>query len=446
MSALKNEKPGLKARCAGISLLQGVTLDRQPLDQLLETNAEFRELEGRDRSFAHALVAASLRHGGEIKSVLGKFLAKPLPRSSGMAVDILTIAAAQLLFMGVSPHAAIDLSVDLAKQDKKAQHFSGLINAVLRKVSADGKSALEKLDGPRLNTPDWLWEQWVSAYGEKTAHDIAASHLSEAALDISVKANAEHWATQLEGELLPTGTIRLRTADRSLQDLPGFNTGDWWVQDAASALPAKLFGDIKGQSVLDLCAAPGGKTAQLASAGAVVTAVDDSVSRLSRLKENLARLRLQATTLLVDMLSLPTDALYDNVLLDAPCSATGTIRRHPDLVYLKTSRQLDNLVGLQQKMLEHAASLVKPGGKLVYCTCSLSPLEGERQVFRFLRAHENFVLSPITPQDLAQQEQFITPAGLMRCLPSMATGGSSGLDGFFAARLNRLTHRPLVLR
>ncbi len=439
MSALKNEKPGLKARRAGISLLQGVTLDQQPLDQLLETKIEFRELEGRDRSFAHALVASSLRHGGEIKTILGKFLSKPLPRSSGMAVDILTIAAAQLLFMDVSPHATIDLSVDLAKQDKKAQHFSGLINAVLRKVSTDGKSALEKLDGPRLNTPDWLWEQWVSAYDEKTAREVATAHLIEAPLDISVKSNAEHWAAQLEGEVLPTGTIRLRSTDKNLQDLPGFSAGEWWVQDAASALPAKLLGDIRGQSVLDLCAAPGGKTAQLASAGAVVTAIDDSVSRMSRLRENLARLKLPVTTLLADVLSLQTDTLYDNVLLDAPCSATGTIRRHPDLIYLKTPQQIGRLAGLQQKMLEHAASLVKPGGNLVYCTCSLSPLEGERQVFKFLRAHENFVLSPISPEDLARQEQFITPAGLMRCLPSMAIGSSSGLDGFFAARLVRLS-------
>jgi 16S rRNA (cytosine967-C5)-methyltransferase len=434
-----SEKPGLQARRAAISLLQGVTLDQQPLDQLLETNAEFRELEGRDRSFAHALVASSLRHGGEIKTVLGKFLAKPLPRSSGMAVDILTIATAQLLFMEISPHAAIDLSVDLAKQDKKAQHFSGLINAVLRKISTNGKQALENLDGPRLNTPDWLWEQWVAAYDEKTARAIAAAHLIEAPLDISVKDRPEYWAQLLEGELLPTGTIRLRSTDKNLQDLPGFSTGEWWVQDAASALPVKLLGDIKRQTVLDLCAAPGGKTAQLAAAGANVTAVDDSISRMNRLRENLARLKLQATMLLADVVSLPADTLYDNVLLDAPCSATGTIRRHPDLIYLKTPQQLGNLAGLQQKMLEHAASLVRPGGKLVYCTCSLSPLEGERQVFKFLRAHENFALSPITPKDLAQQGQFITPAGLMRCLPSMAIGNSSGLDGFFAARLDRLS-------
>ena len=229
MSAAKHEKPGLLARRAAISLLQGVTLDQQPLDQLLETNAEFRVLEGRDRSFAHALVASSLRHGGEIKTVLGKFLAKPLPRSSGMAVDILTIAAAQLLFMDVSAHAAIDLSVDLAKQDKKAQHFSGLINAVLRKVSTDGKAALKNLDGARLNTPDWLWEQWVAAYGEEAARDIAASHLNEAPLDISVKDRPEHWAEQLKGELLPTGTIRLTSGDSNLQELPGFSEGEWWV-------------------------------------------------------------------------------------------------------------------------------------------------------------------------------------------------------------------------
>jgi 16S rRNA (cytosine967-C5)-methyltransferase len=437
VSAAKHEKPGLRARRAAISLLQGVTLDQQPLDQLLETNVEFRLLEGRDRSFAHALVASSFRHGGEIKTVLGKFLTKPLPRSSGMAVDILTIAATQLLFMEVSPHAAIDLSVDLAKQDKKAQHFSGLINAVLRKVSTDGKAALKNLDGARLNTPDWLWEQWVAAYGEEAARDIAASHLNEAPLDISVKDRPEYWAEQLQGELLPTGTIRLGSGDSNLQELPGFSEGEWWVQDAASALPAKLLGDIAGKSVLDLCAAPGGKTAQLASAGAIVTAVDNSITRMNRLRENLARLKLQVKTLLADVLSLPTDTLYDNVLLDAPCSATGTIRRHPDLVYLKSPQQLAGLVGLQQKMLVHAARLVKPGGMLIYCTCSLSPLEGERQVFSFLRAHEDFVLSAIVPDELAQQAQFITPAGLMRCLPPMAIGKGSGLDGFFAARLER---------
>jgi 16S rRNA (cytosine967-C5)-methyltransferase len=326
----------------------------------------------------------------------------------------------------------------LAKQDKKAQHFSGLINAVLRKVAIDGKAALEGFDGPRLNTPDWLWEQWGAAYGEQAAHDIAASHLDEAPLDISVKARPEYWAEELKGELLPTGTIRLRSGDSNLQELPGFAAGEWWVQDAASALPAKLLGDIRGQSVLDLCAAPGGKTAQLASAGAVVTAVDDSLTRMNRMRENLTRLKLPATTLLADVLSLPTDALYDNVLLDAPCSATGTIRRHPDLVYLKSPQQLAGLASLQQKMLAHAARLVEPGGKLVYCTCSLSALEGERQVFNFLRAHGDFVLSSITSGDLAQQTQFITPAGLMRCLPSMAIGNSSGLDGFFAARLVKL--------
>ena len=204
-----------------------------------------------------------------------------------------------------------------------------------------------------------------------------------------------HWAEQLQGELLPTGSIRLQSSDSNLQELPGFSEGEWWVQDAASALPAKLLGNVAGKSVLDLCAAPGGKTAQLAAAGAVVTAVDDSLTRMNRLRDNLARLRLPVTMLLADVLSLPADTLYDNILLDAPCSATGTIRRHPDLVYLKSPQQLAGLVSLQQKMLAHAARLVKPGGKLVYCTCSLSPLEGERQVFNFLRSHEDFVLSTI---------------------------------------------------
>jgi 16S rRNA (cytosine967-C5)-methyltransferase len=434
----KDGKPGLKARRAAISLLQGVTLDQRPLDQLLETDPEFGALEGRDRSFAHALAATSLRHGGEINAILAQFLAKPLPRASGMAIDILSTAVAQVLFMEIGAHAAIDLAVDLAKQDKKAQHFSGLINAVLRKVSGEGKISLATLNGPKLNTPDWLWQQWVSAYGEKVAQEIAAAHLVEAPLDISVKDRPGHWASVLDGELLPTGSIRLSLGEKSLTGLPGFKEGEWWVQDAASALPVKLLGDIKGRAVLDLCAAPGGKTAQLVAQGAVVTAVDDSVPRMNRMRENLRRLGFNAAMILSDVLAMPTGTLYDAVLLDAPCSATGTIRRHPDLMYLKSSDQLNALVDLQQKMLTHAALSVKPGGQLVYGTCSLSPLEGERQVFKFLRAHSDFVLDPILPSELGGQSQFVTQAGLMRCLPSMKIGANSGLDGFFAARLRRL--------
>jgi 16S rRNA (cytosine967-C5)-methyltransferase len=433
----RQEKPGLAARRAAISLLQGVTLDQHPLDQLLETDAEFKTLEGRDRAFAHALTASALRHGGEITAVLAKFLTKPLPRSSGMAVDILTIGVAQLLFMDTSPHAAIDLCVDLAKQDKKAQHFSGLMNAVLRKISTEGKALLTTLDAPKLNTPDWLWEQWVAAYGEEVTRNIAAAHLIEAPLDISVKDRPEHWAAQLGGELLPTGSIRLASPNGPLTEMPGFTTGDWWVQDAASALPVKLLGHISGHTVLDLCAAPGGKTAQLVAAGAQVTSVDDSMTRVNRMRENLTRLGLKTATILGDVLSLPTDTRYDAVLLDAPCSATGTIRRHPDLPYLKTAKQVASLAELQSKMLDHAANLVKPGGRLVYCTCSLSPLEGERQIFKFLRAHGDFELVPISPTELGRQSQLITPAGIMRCLPSMDIGQSSGLDGFFAARLRK---------
>jgi 16S rRNA (cytosine967-C5)-methyltransferase len=241
----------------------------------------------------------------------------------------------------------------------------------------------------------------------------------------------------LGGELLPTGSIRLKDGENTLAELPGFSEGEWWVQDAASALPVKLMGNVAGKTVLDLCAAPGGKTAQLAAAGAIVTSVDDSVSRLNRMRENLGRLNLKVDVILADVLSLPAQPLYDFILLDAPCSATGTIRRHPDLIYLKTAQQLNSLAELQEKMLAHAAGLLKPGGQLVFCTCSLSPVEGERQVFKFLRTHEDFVLSPILPAELGGESQFVTPAGILRCLPSMKIGQSEGLDGFFAARLYR---------
>ena len=431
------EKPGLAARRAAIGLVLGVTLDQLPLDQLLETHPDFVVLTGRDRAFAHALAATCLRHAGEIAAILGKFLSKPLPKSSGMAVDILTIGVAQLLFMNTGPHATLDLCVDLAKQDRKAQHFSGLINAVLRKVSTEGKNVLGHLDGPRLNTPEWLWNQWISAYGSDLAEAIAVAHTREAPLDISVKENPQEWAARLGGECLPTGTVRLGSHEGPLSELPGFSTGEWWVQDAASALPVGLMGNIAGMTVLDLCAAPGGKTAQLASRGALVTAVDDSVSRTNRMRENLSRLRLNVDMVLADVLSLPMTLQYDHVLLDAPCSATGTIRRHPDLPFLKTPKQLASLVELQGKMLDHAAGLVKPVGQLIYCTCSLSPLEGERQIFKFLRAHGDFELVPILPAEAGGQNQFITAAGLLRCLPSMMIGNATGLDGFFAARLRK---------
>jgi 16S rRNA (cytosine967-C5)-methyltransferase len=419
------DKQGLAARRVAAGLIDGVIRERRAIDESFGAG-----LEPRDRAFALALASATLRHRGQLEAAVGAFLNKPLPKSSGAAAAILLTAAAQLLVLATPAHAAIDMAVSLAREDRNATHFSGLINAVLRKVGEGGRAAFD--GAGHANTPPWLMSRWTHAYGKAAARDIAAAHLAEPALDLSVRADAARWAAELGGELLPGGSVRLREAGR-IEELAGFKEGAWWVQDAAAAIPARLLGDVRGKRVLDLCAAPGGKTAQLAAAGADVVAVDDSLQRLERLQENLRRLKLAAQTRLADVFSL-SDEQYDAVLLDAPCSATGTIRRHPELPWLKTEKQIADLVKLQRRMLAHAMTLVKPGGLLAYCVCSLEPEEGPGQ---FETPFDGFAREPVTAEDVAGQAEFITAWGDLRTLPSMGIGGSAGVDGFFAARLRR---------
>jgi 16S rRNA (cytosine967-C5)-methyltransferase len=346
---------------------------------------------------------------------------------------ILLLGTTQLLYLETPAHAAIDLAVTLAREDNEARHFASLINAVLRRL-ADAKP----VGRPRLNAPDWLWRRWVNAYGESTAETIARAHVMEPALDLSVKSAPEDWARMLGASVMPTGTLRLSDRSGAIETLAGFAEGAWWVQDAAAALPVRFLGDVAGKTALDLCAAPGGKTAQLASRGASVTAVDQSASRMARMRQNLDRLELQAELHVADVLAFPADRLFDAVLLDAPCSATGTIRRHPELPFIKSEKQLAGLVELQQRLLAHSAKFVAPGGTLVFCTCSLEPEEGEEQVETFLERHSVFRRAPLTPVDVGGQTQFVTPRGDLRTLPSMNIGTDQGLDGFFACRLVQL--------
>ena len=282
-----------------------------------------------------------------------------------------------------------------------------------------------------------MWTRLAKTYGSDTAHAIAAAHMVEPPLDLTVPKDADLWASRLGGEVLATGSVRLTGAQGAVERLAGFDAGAWWVQDAAAALPAQLLGPLAGSTVLDLCAAPGGKTLQLASAGASVTAVDISAQRLERVHDNLRRSGLAAHIIAADVLSFEPGGDYHAVLLDAPCSATGTIRRHPDLPYVKTARQAGHLVPLQARMLAKAAALVRPGGRLVYCTCSLEPAEGERQIAAFLAAHPHFAALPIAAGECGIEAAMIDAEGNLRTLPSMSIGASQGLDGFFAARLTR---------
>lgn len=411
-------------------------LDRKlTVEDAISGSRDAQALEPRDRALLASLLLTAFRHGGEIDTILARLVDRPLPRKSGTTREILVLGVAQLLFLGMAPHAVIDLAVRSAKADRNALHFSGLVNAVLRKVANGGSVLREGIDAPRVNTPGWLWSRWVKAYGEDGARAIATANAERPGLDISFKSDAAPWVSALEGELLPNGQLRLAPGHRPVPELPGFNEGAWWIQDAAASIPARLLGDVRGRSVLDLCAAPGGKTLQLAASGADVTAVDLSEARLRRVAENLRRTGLAARIMAVDVFNADLAGEWDAVLLDAPCSATGTIRRHPELPYLKDESQIRELAGLQRRMLRRAAQLVKPGGMLVYCTCSLEPEEGETRVRGFLADMPDFQIVPAQGDWLP--EGSVRPEGWVRTLPSMRYGGSTGLDGFFAAAMRR---------
>jgi 16S rRNA (cytosine967-C5)-methyltransferase len=307
---------------------------------------------------------------------------------------------------------------------------------VLRRLARERDAILADADALEVDTPDWLAARWRAAYGD-AAPAIAEAHRRGGAVDLTVREDPAGWAERLGATLLATGTLRLN--DRSaIRELPGYVEGAWWVQDAAAALPARLLDARPGERVADLCAAPGGKTAQLASAGATVLAVDRSRHRLKRLAENMARLRLAVETKVADALTLEAEP-FDAVLLDAPCSATGTIRRHPDVPWTKHEADLAKLVDLQARLLDKAAALTRLGGRLVYCTCSLEPEEGERQVESFLARNPAFAPVPVRADEVPGLEEAITLNGDVRTLPHQGgvALGASGLDGFFIARFSR---------
>ena len=434
------EVPGLAARRIAADILDGVLRRRIALDeQFSGKNAHpgLPALAERDRALARRLTATVLRRLGTLRHLVGGFLEKGFPADAPRAETILLLGAAQILWLEVPDHAAVDLSVRLAQADRRAGRYAGLVNAVLRRVAQQGATA--SFDDISRDTPEWLLKRWTGIYGSDTARAIAAANGHEPALDLTVKQDTESWAERLRGRVIPTGTVRT-LAHGAISLLPGFSEGAWWVQDAAAALPVRLFGDLRGMNVADLCAAPGGKTAQLAFAGANVTAVDRSPARINRLRENLARLSLDAETVAADALEWDGGP-FDAVLVDAPCSSTGTIRRHPDVPWLKSEADVSVLTSLQQRLLDRAVGLLKPGATLVYCVCSLEPEEGENQITALLARDPRVARKPITPQDVFDRAEFVTPAGDLRTLPLHLVDPDprwGGLDGFYATRLTRI--------
>jgi 16S rRNA (cytosine967-C5)-methyltransferase len=439
---LRDPQVGLPARRAAVEVLSAVLQKRQALDDVLGRSLDggtLFDLPARDRALARAIVGTSLRRKGQLDHVLNAFLERGMPAKSGTLYPILLSAAAQLVFLKMPPHAVIDLAVRLAQYDPRAMRYDKLANAVLRRVAREGEALASAVDPSQVNTPDWLWSRWVKYWGEERAHKIGAAHLIEPPLDLTVRSEPELWAERLSGRVLPTGGVRLLPKGR-IDALPGFKEAAWFVQDVAASLPAHLLGNIRGKRVADLCAAPGGKTAQLALAGASVVAVDNSKTRLKLLAENLARLGLKAELVQADAATWNPGETFDAVLLDAPCSSTGAIRRHPDIPYIKSEKDIAELTPLQARLLDNAAKLVKPGGRLVYSTCSLEPEEGEAQIAAFLVRHEDFSLDFVGSDEVFGEAAWVEPSGVLRTFPyglSLDSPEWSGMDGFFATRLIR---------
>ncbi|AQZ51624.1 Ribosomal RNA small subunit methyltransferase B [Martelella mediterranea DSM 17316] len=435
-----NDKPGYAARAAASKILAAVVDRKTPLDGMIDTehgNPAYRALGPADRALTRALVLTTLRHKPMIDQAIASLLDRPLPGGARALSHVLAIAAAQILYLDVPDHSAVDIAVEQANADPRNKRFSGLVNAVLRGMTRRKAKILDELESVSP-IPDWFAERLTAVYGADTAHAIGRAQLQPPTIDISVKSDPEGWAARLGGTVLfSTGTIRLDAPSGAVSDMDGFAEGEWWVQDAAAAIPATLFGDLTGQRVIDLCAAPGGKTAQLVMQGGQVTALERSKSRLRRLEQNLARLQLSAETIAADMMEYQPEVPFDAALLDAPCSSTGTARRHPDVFWTKDFSDIEKLAEVQYAMARRALDLVRPGGIVIFSNCSLDPLEGETVVERLLAdgaPAERAAFPAGRPDTLAP---FFDANGAIRTTPAAQLDGKTGLDGFYAVALRR---------
>jgi len=425
---------GLKTRSAALELLTQGLSDRGGFDSAM-ARPPYSTLEGRERTYARALASTVFRRLGLIDVALDARLKRPPPEE---VRNILRLGAAQLLFRDTADFAAVSTSVELARISRHGRAFTGLVNAVLRGLARDGLPAAS----PEANLPSWLYARWRAAYGEAAALAIAESVTAEPPTDLSLKTGdtgawtAGALAQALPAEILPGGS--LRTARRGeISEWPGFDEGGWWVQDAGAAAAARLLAPTPGETVLDLCAAPGGKTLQLAASGARVTALDRSATRLGRLSQNLARTGLEAEVVVADAAAWDDPRQFDAVLLDAPCSATGTFRRHPEVLWLAKPADIAKLADVQTRLLATAADRVRPGGRLIYCVCSLEPEEGEAQIDAFLRKRQDFQAAKADPADIGlPAEAAVMDGRAMRVLPSQWRE-HGGIDGFFICRLDR---------
>ncbi|MEK1892497.1 MAG: RsmB/NOP family class I SAM-dependent RNA methyltransferase [Rhizobium sp.] len=436
-------KPGLQVRAAAAKILAAVVDRKLPLDGALDNehgNPAYKALNEGDRALVRAILNATLRHLPRIDAAISRLLESPLPEGARALHHVLAIAAAQILYLDVPDHAAVDLAVEQSHQDPRNRRFAKLVNAVLRRLGREKEEVLAKINAIPV-MPDWFLQRLEKAYGKEKAQSISQSQLEPAAIDLTVKADAQGWAERLGGFALPTGGVRLAAFEGSIPSLEGFAEGAWWVQDAAASIPAQLFGDLTGKRVADLCAAPGGKTAQLVFAGGDVTAVEQSENRIKRLRANLDRLGLSAETVASDLTKYEPAELFDAILLDAPCSSTGTTRRHPDVLWAKGPADIAKLAVLQERLLRHALTLLKPGGTIVFSNCSLDPAEGEEVAARVLSDTPMVERVAIDAKRWPGLESAISPLGEFRTTPDMLevpSGFAGGLDGFYAVVMRRV--------
>lgn len=432
MAHNKPDPAGLKLRLVAAQRLKNVLAGDNfvPL-----TAAEL--VDGRDRALANRLITTALRRQGQLNFIIHTLLDKGMPGKSGSFEAVLRLSLAQLVFLpDLGAHSALFLAVEAVKRDPKARHLSGLINAVLR--SAQANSAKFSMLEDDLLIPETFGDTWLEAYGEEAIDGFSTALLAGAPLDLTLKTDDAALIEALGAEKLIGDTVRIDQRDRPVEALPGFAEGKWWVQDAASAIPARLLKAKPGGRVLDLCAAPGGKTAQLLKDGYAVTALDSDATRMERLKDNLKRLNYSAEIIVGDAGTFAPNSAYDGVLLDAPCSATGTFRRHPEVIWHRSVNDVAGRVRLQKALITNAFRCLDTGGVLIYCVCSLEPAEGEDQVEWALDSLPGLELWPVGPEELPGLEAAVTKRGLVRTHPGMAPGGhEGGMDGFFVARFRR---------
>lgn len=440
-----SKKAGMAAREGALRLVHQVLSEKQLLVDAYRheiTDGPLRRLQGNDRAFAKRIATTVLQHLGEIDQILNQFLERGLPKKSGPLRNILRIGVAELLFLKIPAHAVVDSAVSHYRTWRKYAGFKGLTNAVLRRIAKEGAHHLSSIDPAKANLPGWLYESWAETYGiDAPANMMACYQTPSTPLDLTFRANGDEetialWTERLNARITPTGNLRLESHDR-VDLLEGYDDGVWWVQDAAASLPARLLGDVAGKEVLDLCAAPGGKTMQLAAAGAEVTAIDMSRKRLDRVAENLARIGLTAELIKDDVLKFRSEKQWPAILLDAPCSATGTMRRHPELVHQRKAEDITHFSKLQARMLDKCAEHLAPDGLLVFCTCSLQPEEGPALIGDFLMRNPDFSIEPVRSDEISGQEEFIQPDGSLRTRPDQWPD-IGGLDGFFAIRFRKI--------